>query len=74
MVLAGTRICLHSGESLTLAPYLYHDFYVEATGGAVLLGEDSMYNDDVNDNCFLEKQTDFRRPGNEPPYRLYHVV
>ena len=52
---AGTQIKLTPGESITIYPYLYHDFSVEEGTGAVLLGEVSMCNDDTNDNRFYEK-------------------
>ena len=41
------------------------------TGGAVLLGEVSMCNDDENDNCFYEQMGRFPEiEEDEPPYRL----
>ena len=68
---AGGKVCLLPGQSVTITPYLYHDFHVEPTGGAVLLGEVSMCNDDVNDNCFLEKTGRFPEiEEDEAPYRL----
>ena len=53
-VKAGTQIRLTPGESITVYPYMYHDFHVEEGTGAVLLGEVSMCNDDENDNRFYE--------------------
>lgn len=41
---AGTQIRLMPGESITIYPYLYHDFEVEKGTGAVLFGEVSMCN------------------------------
>ena len=72
IVSAGTRICLHPGQSITITPYMYHDFIVPKTGGAVLLGEVSMCNDDENDNFFYNKMVG-RFPEieeDEEPYRL----
>ena len=45
---AGTRVRLAPGESITIQPYLYHDFHVETGTGPVLLGEVSMCNDGGN--------------------------
>lgn len=53
-----TLVRLTPGQSITITPYLYHDFTVEPGGGPVLLGEVSQCNDDEHDNRF------------EPPYRL----
>ena len=33
---------------------MYHTFYGEKGNGAVIVGEVSDVNDDVEDNCFLE--------------------
>jgi D-lyxose ketol-isomerase len=68
---AGTQVRLTPGESITIYPYLYHDFSVEAGTGAVLLGEVSMCNDDENDNRFYEKLGRFPAiEEDEPAYRL----
>ena len=68
---AGTQIRLTPGESISIQPYLYHDFTVEPGGGPVLLGEVSMCNDDVNDNRFLEPLGRFSSiEEDEPAYRL----
>ena len=49
---AGGKISLDPGESITLVPYMYHNFYAEKDSGAVLSGEVSRVNDDDNDNRF----------------------
>lgn len=68
---AGTKVRLQPGESITITPYMYHDFNVPETGGSVLLGEVSMCNDDENDNCFYEPIGRFAKiEEDEPPYRL----
>jgi D-lyxose ketol-isomerase len=69
---AGTKIALNPGESITIPPYLYHDFYVPTNGkGSVLLGEVSMCNDDANDNRFYEPIGRFPTiEEDEVPYRL----
>lgn len=70
-VKAGTQVKLTPGESITIYPYLYHDFSVEPGTGAVLLGEVSMCNDDANDNRFYEKLGRFPAiEEDEPAYRL----
>ncbi|MBQ7563735.1 MAG: D-lyxose/D-mannose family sugar isomerase [Lachnospiraceae bacterium] len=72
IVPAGTKVRLAPGQSITITPYLYHDFQVPETGGSVLLGEVSMCNDDDNDNFFLDKAVG-RFPAieeDEAPYRL----
>lgn len=71
VVKAGSRILLKPGQSITITPYMYHDFIVPETGGAVLLGEVSMCNDDENDNCFFESIGRFPAiEEDEVPYRL----
>lgn len=71
VVPAGTKICLKPGESITITPYMYHDFVVPQTGGSVLLGEVSMCNDDEHDNCFYEPMGRFPEiEEDEKPYRL----
>lgn len=68
---AGTSIKLQPGESITIYPYMYHDFHVEEGSGSVLLGEVSMCNDDANDNRFYEPMGRFPEiEEDEPPYRL----
>ena len=71
VVPAGTKVRLTPGESITITPYMYHDFIVPKTGGAVLLGEVSMCNDDENDNRLYEAIGRFPAiEEDEEPYRL----
>ena len=49
---AGGTVILGPGESITLTPYLYHQFY--AVEGNGLIGEVSSVNDDATDNYFLD--------------------
>ena len=49
---AGDVVELGPGESITLTPYLYHEFW--GTGGRVLVGEVSLVNDDAGDNRFYK--------------------
>jgi D-lyxose ketol-isomerase len=71
VVPASTQIRLTPGESITIYPYLYHDFEVEGGTGSVLLGEVSQCNDDNTDNRFYEKLGRFPAIEEDaPPYRL----
>lgn len=71
LVPAGSEIVLEPGESLTLYPYYYHDFSVQAGTGSALIGEVSMCNDDNTDNRFYEPLGRFPTiEEDEPPYRL----
>ena len=68
---AGTQVKLKPGESITIYPYMYHDFELEPGTGPVLLGEESMCNDDNTDNRFYEPIGRFPEiEEDEPPYRL----
>lgn len=68
---AGTQIRLRPGESITIQPFLYHDFRLEPGTGPVLLGEVSMCNDDNRDNRFYLPAGRFPViEEDEPPYRL----
>lgn len=49
------QIILHPGESITLPPYLYHEFWAEEGGPACVIGEVSAVNDDENDNFFMQE-------------------
>ena len=70
-VAAGSEIVLAPGESLSLYPYCYHEFFVPADGEKVLVGEVSMCNDDNCDNRFFEPIGRFPAiEEDEPPYRL----
>jgi len=68
---AGSQVALHPGQSISITPYLYHDFEVEKGTGAVLLGEVSQVNDDANDNRFNPPVGRFPAiEEDELPYRL----
>ncbi|MBI3920646.1 MAG: D-lyxose/D-mannose family sugar isomerase, partial [Armatimonadetes bacterium] len=49
---AGAVVRLTTGESITLTPGLYHEFWAEEGHGTAMIGEVSMTNDDHNDNRF----------------------
>jgi len=71
IVPAGTQVRLTPGESIAIAPFMYHDFTVEKGSGPVLLGEVSECNDDNTDNRFLDPIGRFPAiEEDEPPYRL----
>ncbi|MEY8337486.1 D-lyxose/D-mannose family sugar isomerase [Lachnospiraceae bacterium 62-35] len=67
---AGAKVILHPGESMTLYPYLYHEFAIPE-GGPALIGEVSMCNDDNTDNRFFSPLGRFPTiEEDEPAYRL----
>ena len=71
VVPAGTQVKLKPGESITIYPYMYHDFEVESGSGPVLLGEVSQCNDDNTDNRFYPPMGRFPQiEEDEAPYRL----
>jgi hypothetical protein len=66
---AGDEVVLSPGESLTLYPRTYHEFFVRT--GYALIGEVSMCNDDNADNRFYEPLGRFPTvEEDEPAYRL----
>jgi D-lyxose ketol-isomerase len=68
---AGSIIKLRPGESISLPPRLYHQFW--GAGERVLVGEVSMVNDDYQDNRFYEPVGRFPAiEEDEPP--LYLLV
>ncbi len=68
---AGTQVRLEPGMSISIQPYLYHDFEVEKGTGPVLVGEVSQCNDDNTDNRFNPPMGRFPTiEEDEPPYRL----
>ena len=71
VVPAGTQVKLTPGESITIYPYMYHDFEVEPGTGPVLLGEVSQCNDDNADNRFNPPMGRFPEIEEDAePYRL----
>jgi D-lyxose ketol-isomerase len=55
----GGKVVLAPGESITLPPRLYHQFYGERGTEPVLVGEVSSVNDDATDNRFKEARGRF---------------
>jgi len=65
----GATIVLGPGESITLTPYLYHQFH--AVDGHALIGEVSSVNDDDTDNHFREPLPRYPKiVEDEPPSRV----
>ncbi len=65
----GGILRLHPGESVTLPPLLYHEFWAE--DAPVLVGEVSTINDDAGDNRFLSPIGRFPTiDEDEAPHRL----
>ncbi len=68
---AGTQVKLKPGMSISIQPYMYHDFEVEPGTGPVLIGEVSECNDDNTDNRFNPPVGRFPTiEEDEAPYRL----
>ncbi|WP_028032090.1 D-lyxose/D-mannose family sugar isomerase [Chelativorans sp. J32] len=66
---AGGILRLSPGESVTLLPGVWHEFWGE--GSDVLIGEVSTVNDDLTDNIFAEPIDRFSSiEEDEEPYRL----
>lgn len=66
---AGGTVILGPGESITLTPYLFHQFH--AVNGEGLIGEVSSVNDDATDNYFMEPLPRFPQIyEDESPMRL----
>ncbi|WEK51192.1 MAG: D-lyxose/D-mannose family sugar isomerase [Candidatus Kaistia colombiensis] len=66
---AGGKLKLEPGESITLAPGIWHSFWAE--GADVLIGEVSTVNDDRTDNIFADPVGRFAEiEEDEPPTHL----
>jgi D-lyxose ketol-isomerase len=64
----GIVAILRPGESITLPPYLCHEFWAEADAPPSVIGEVSAVNDDENDNFFLKNVGRFPKiEENTPP-------
>ncbi|MGH7599396.1 MAG: D-lyxose/D-mannose family sugar isomerase [bacterium] len=69
---ASESLVLTPGESVTLPPRLYHQFYGKKGKGPVLVGEVSRVNDDSKDNRFFKPAGRFPKieEDEEPLYLL----
>ncbi len=66
---AGATVILNVGESITLEPFVYHQF--KALDAPILIGEVSTVNDDANDNFFFEPVGRFSSiEEDQPAHRL----
>ncbi len=63
----GGELALGAGESVTLVPRLYHQFWAEPGGPPALIGEVSRVNDDARDNRFLQPLPRFPRIEEDRP-------
>jgi D-lyxose ketol-isomerase len=54
-VKAGHTFTIKPGASITLTPFLLHEFWAEKGAGTALVGEVSSVNDDTADNLFFEQ-------------------
>jgi hypothetical protein len=71
VVPAGTKLVLHPGESVTLTPFMYHEFWAEEGTGTSIVGEVSKVNDDATDNFFLNPVGRFPKiEEDRPPVHL----
>jgi D-lyxose ketol-isomerase len=67
---AGHVLRLEPGDSITLTPLLYHEFWAEPGTGISIAGEVSSINDDDNDNAFFDSPGRF--PEIEEDVRATH--
>lgn len=65
----GGELLLSPGESVTLPPYLYHQFQAVPGRGWALVGEVSRVNDDARDNRFLQPLPRFPAIEDDAPAR-----
>lgn len=52
---AGGVVEVTGGNSITLFPYIYHEFWAKPEDGDLIIGEVSSINDDAKDNHFVEE-------------------
>lgn len=70
-VKAGEVLVVAPGESVTLEPYMIHEFWAPEGAGTAVLGEVSSVNDDETDNYFLKPTGRFPEiEEDEPPLHL----
>lgn len=54
-VKAGDFVEVANGNSITLFPYIYHEFWAKKENGDLIIGEVSSINDDTKDNHFAQE-------------------
>lgn len=52
---AGGTVEVTNGNSITLFPYIYHEFFAKKEDGDLIVGEVSSINDDSKDNHFVKE-------------------
>ena len=55
----GELVLVEPGNSLTITPYMYHEFWAAQGKGDLIVGEVSSINDDNTDNIFLHEMARF---------------
>jgi D-lyxose ketol-isomerase len=68
-VRAGHTFRLKPGDSITLTPFVYHEFWAEGGTGTSVVGEVSSVNDDDTDNSFYSKVGRFPTVEEDAPVR-----
>ncbi len=56
IVKAGNGVEILPGNSMTLTPYIYHNFIAKEGAGDIIVGEVSKINDDNTDNRFAQEE------------------
>lgn len=62
---------MEKGSSVTIAPYIYHEFFSDEEKGELIVGEVSSVNDDTKDNYFLSPLKLKKIEEDEP--EIYHL-
>ncbi|MGP1418201.1 MAG: D-lyxose/D-mannose family sugar isomerase [Sphaerochaetaceae bacterium] len=70
----GEPLEIGNGQSVSLAPYIYHRFFAKEKSGYVLAGEVSSINDDNTDNRFFEPTGRFPQIEEDEPVYRYLVA
>lgn len=68
---AGTVLHVEKGCSVTIAPYIYHEFFSDEENGELIVGEVSSVNDDTKDNYYLSPLKLTKIEEDEP--EIYHL-
>ena len=69
VVKPGELVLVEPGNSLTITPYMYHEFWAAEGKGDLIVGEVSSINDDNTDNVFLNEMARFTRIEEDEPIR-----
>lgn len=71
-IVSGREISLKPGQTVTLTPKHVHEFFGDPKGQGTLIGEVSTYNDDKEDNYFIDKVSRF--PKIEENAKIKHYL